>query len=40
MTREFVAWAFLYALGKFRESQKLLMVVNLVHSTLILKCST
>ena len=28
MTREFVAWGILYALGKFRESQKLLMVVN------------
>ena len=40
MTREFVAWAILYALGKVRESQKLLLVVNLVHSTFILKCST
>ena len=28
MTREFVAWAILFALGKVRESQKLLMVVN------------
>ena len=28
MTREFVAWAILYALGKVREFQKLLMVVN------------
>ena len=25
---EFVAWAILYALGKDRESQKLLMIVN------------
>ena len=28
MTREFVAWAIVYALGKVTESQKLLMVVN------------
>ena len=28
MTREFVAWAILYALRKVRASQKLLMIVN------------